>query len=170
MTDPSPWVLRFASHIPEGSNVLDLACGSGRHARLFLMSGHYVTAVDKNTEKLADIENYPGTEIISADLEDGSPFPLMGKQYGGIVVTNYLHRPLLPLLPDLLSLGGTLIYETFMDGNERFGRPRNPNFLLRSQELINSYHGKLNIVAYEEVIINDPKPAVVQRICAIRVK
>lgn len=170
MTAPSPWVLRFASHIPEGSDVLDLACGSGRHARLFLMTGHYVTALDKNTESLADLENLPGAEIIAADLEDGSAFPLLGKQYGGVIVTNYLYRPLLPLLPDLLSPGGTLICETFMTGNERFGRPSNPNFLLRPQELLNSFHGKLNIVAYEETIISDPKPAAVQRICATRLE
>ncbi|OUS13919.1 SAM-dependent methyltransferase [Rhodospirillales bacterium 47_12_T64] len=170
MTAPSPWVLRFASHIPEGSNVLDLASGSGRHARLFLMTGHYVTALDKNTENLADIEDLPGAEILTADLEDSTPFPLTGQKFGGIIVTNYLYRPLLPLLPDLLSPGGTLIYETFMDGNERFGRPRNPDFLLRPQELLNSFHGKLDIIAYEETIITEPKPAVIQRICATRIK
>ncbi|MFD2206885.1 class I SAM-dependent methyltransferase [Kiloniella antarctica] len=170
MTAPSPWVLRFAPHIPEGSNVLDLACGSGRHARLFLMAGHYVSALDKNTEGLADIKDLPGAEVITADLEDGSPFPLAGKQYGGIVVTNYLFRPLLPLLPDLLSIGGILIYETFMEGNEHFGRPSKPKFLLHSQELLDCFHGTLSITAYEEAIIGTPKPAVVQRICATRLK
>ncbi|WP_020593217.1 class I SAM-dependent methyltransferase [Kiloniella laminariae] len=167
MTDPSPWVLRFAPCIRKDSTVLDLACGSGRHARLFLMNGHYITALDKNTENLADIKDFPGVEVIKTDLEDGSPFPLAGRKFGGVIVTNYLHRPLLPLLSDLLEPEGILIYETFMQGNEKFGRPNNPDFLLRSQELLESFRNDLIIKAYEEEVLSSPKPAVVQRICAV---
>ncbi|KLN59466.1 SAM-dependent methyltransferase [Kiloniella spongiae] len=167
MSEPSSWVLKHAGYIPEDSDVLDLACGAGRHARLFLMSGHYVTAIDKDTNALNDLENFPGVEIIQTDLEDGSPFPLLKKKFGGIIVTNYLYRPLLPLLPELLAAGGVLIYETFMIGNEKFGRPKNPDFLLRPQELLDQYHPSLRVQSYEETTITEPNPAVVQRICAV---
>ncbi|WP_085902822.1 class I SAM-dependent methyltransferase [Kiloniella majae] len=170
MSEPSSWVLKHAGYIPEGSDILDLACGAGRHARLFLMSGHYVTAVDKNIDALDDLENYPGAEIIQADLEDGSPFPLSERKFGGIIVTNYLFRPLLPLLPALFIPGGVLIYETFMIGNEKFGRPKNPDFLLKPQELLDNYHPHLRVQNYEEVTITEPNPAVVQRICAVNSK
>ena len=135
MNEPSSWVLRHAGYIPEGSDVLDLACGAGRHARLFLMSGHYVTALDKNTDALSDLDNHPGAEIIRTDLENGSPFPLSNKKFGGIIVTNYLYRPILPLLPELLQPNGVLIYETVSVGNEKVGRPKNSDFLLKPQEL-----------------------------------
>ena len=167
MNEPSSWVLKHAGYVPEGSDVLDLACGSGRHARLFLMSGHYVTALDKNTDALSDLENHPGAEIIRAESEDGSPFPLSNKKLGGGIVTNYLYQSLLPLLPELLLPGGALIYETFMAGNEKFGRPKNPDFLLNSQELLDVYHARLRVQSYEERTIAEPNPAVVQRICAV---
>lgn len=167
MNEPSSWVLRHAGYIPEGSDVLDLACGAGRHARLFLMSGHYVTALDKNTDALSDLDNHPGAEIIRTDLENGSPFPLSNKKFGGIIVTNYLYRPLLPLLPELLQPNGVLIYETFMVGNEKFGRPKTPDFLLNSQELLDEYYSRLRVQSYEEGTIAEPNPAVVQRICAV---
>ncbi|WP_120495365.1 bifunctional 2-polyprenyl-6-hydroxyphenol methylase/3-demethylubiquinol 3-O-methyltransferase UbiG [Kiloniella sp. EL199] len=167
MNEPSAWVLKHAGYIPEGSDILDLACGAGRHARLFLMSGHYVIAIDKNIDALADLENYPGAEIIQANLEDGGPFPLSEKKFGGVIVTNYLYRPLLPLLAKLLIPGGTLIYETFMIGNEKFGRPKNPDFLLKPQELLDHYHPQLRVLSYEETTITEPNPAVVQRICAV---
>ncbi|WP_421780053.1 class I SAM-dependent methyltransferase [Kiloniella litopenaei] len=167
MSEPSSWVLKHAEYIPEGSDILDLACGAGRHARLFLMSGHYVTAVDKNIDALDDLTDFPGAEIIQADLEDGSPFPLSGKKFGGIIVTNYLYRPLLPLLTGLLIPDGALIYETFMIGNEKFGRPKNPDFLLKSQELLRHYSPHLRVQSYEETTTAEPNPAAVQRICAV---
>ncbi|KKJ75245.1 SAM-dependent methyltransferase [Kiloniella litopenaei] len=167
MSEPSSWVLKHAGYIPEGSDVLDLACGAGRHARLFLMSGHYVTAVDKNIDALEDLKDFPGAEIIQTDLEDGSSFPLSERKFGGIIVTNYLYRPLLPLLSELLIPGGALIYETFMIGNEKFGRPKNPDFLLKSQELLRHYSPHLKVQSYEETTTAEPTPAVVQRICAV---
>jgi hypothetical protein len=107
--------------------------------------------------------------FIQADLEDGSPWPLPGERFQGIVVTNYLYRPLFPVLEDALADGGVIIYETFMAGNERFGKPSNPAFLLRPGELLEAFRG-LAVKGYEEGPQMAPKPAMIQRLCAVRVR
>ena len=111
-----------------------------------------------------DAQSIPGVRFVQADLEDGSPWPFAGQRFGGIVVTNYLHRPLLPVLAGALAEGGVLIYETFMAGHERYGRPSNPNFLLRPGELLQAF-AALTVVAFEQ---GDTGKSVVQRLCAIR--
>jgi SAM-dependent methyltransferase len=163
---PSAWVLRFAHLVPAGGAVLDLAAGGGRHARLLLGLDHPVVAVDRSLDGLADLAAEPTLECIQADIEDG-PWPLEGRRFAGIVVTNYLHRPLLGRLAASLLPGGVLIYETFAVGNARFGRPSNPDFLLKPGELIDAFRPHLGIVAYEHGIVEAPKPAVVQRIVAV---
>jgi len=165
---PSPWVQRFAERVPKGGTVLDLACGAGRHARLFLARGHPVVALDRDTSRLTDLAGAAGLEIVQADLEDGGPFPLAGRHFAGLVVTNYLHRPLFPALIAALVPGGVLIYETFAQGNERFGKPRNPDHLLRPGELLEAVRGHLRVLAYEDLTVEVPRPAAVQRICALR--
>ena len=165
---PSAWVLRFAAWVPAGGEILDLACGSGRHTRLFLARGHGVVALDRDTARLADLAGTPRLEVLEADLEDGRPFPLAGRQFTGIVVTNYLYRPLFPALVAALGPGGVLIYETFAQGNERFGKPSNPDFLLKPEELLEAVRGRLRIIAYEDLIVDQPRPAAVQRLCAVR--
>ena len=164
---PSPWVVRFAGLVPAGGRVLDLACGGGRHTRFFLERHHPVTAVDIDLAGVADLTGRPDIETIEADLEGGAPWPLTDRRFAGIVVTNYLHRPLLPAIVAAVAPGGVLIYETFAVGNERFGRPANPDFLLRPGELIDAVQGRLEIVAYENLEVAEPKPAMVQRIAAI---
>jgi SAM-dependent methyltransferase len=156
----SDWVVRWAPLIPSGT-VLDLACGTGRHARYLLGRGLKVVAVDREPQEI------PGARFIQADLEDGSPWPLPGERFEGIVVTNYLHRPLFPRLAESLAPGGVLIYETFMLGNERFGRPSNPAFLLRPGELREAFAG-LRLQGFEEGAVTEPKPAMIQRLCAMR--
>jgi SAM-dependent methyltransferase len=146
--------------IPKGT-VLDLACGSGRHARLLAHLGYSVTAVDREPQVIESVR------FIQADLEHGSPWPLPGERFQGIVVTNYLHRPLFPVLADALAPGGVLIYETFMLGNERYGRPSNPAFLLRPGELWQAFGG-LHVIAFEQGAVAEPKPAMIQRLCAMR--
>lgn len=141
--------------------MLDLACGGGRHARFFADRGYEVLAVDREAQSL------PGIRFLRADLEDGSPWPLPGERFEGIVVANYLHRPLFPLLRDALAPGGVLLYETFMLGNERYGRPSNPAFLLRPGELWQAFHG-LQVIAFEQGTAVQPKPARMQRLCAMR--
>jgi SAM-dependent methyltransferase len=162
---PSPWVQRCAALIAPGGSVLDVACGRGRHSDMLAATGHNVTAIDGDTSRLTP---RPGIEIVEADLEDGSSWPLAGRMFDGIVVTNYLYRPLFPVLIDSLTPDGVLIYETFAIGNEHLGRPRNPDFLLRDGELLKAVEGKLRVIAYEAGRIDDPAPAIVQRIAAVK--
>ncbi|SMB27216.1 putative tellurite resistance protein [Sterolibacterium denitrificans] len=164
---PSAWVCRFASLIPAGGRVLDLACGNGRHARHLAGLGHAVEAVDRNAQALESLAGIPGIETRCADLE-GGPWPYIGANFAGIVVTNYLWRPLLPSLLATLDKGGILIYETYAAGNERFGKPSNPAFLLRKDELRFIVRGHLDIIAFEQGEVTQPRPSVVQRICAVR--
>ncbi len=169
--EPSAWVLRFAGRVPPGGAVLDVACGAGRHTRLFLARGHPVTAVDIDLSGLADIAGEPGLEALEADLEadleDGRPSPLEGRHFAGVVVANYLHRPLTPALVAAVAPGGVLIYATFARGNERFGKPRNPDHLAMPGELLDAVRGRLRVVAYEDLIVDAPRKAARQRLCAV---
>ena len=160
---PSPWIVQWAGLIPAGATLLDVAAGRGRHALFFAERGNKVTAVDRDTSTLPV---HPNIEAATADLEDGSPWPLPGRRFGAVVVTNYLHRPLFAALLDALEPGGVLLYETFMAGNERFGRPSNPEFLLKDGELLEVVRGRLSVTAYEARMISEPKMAMVQRIAA----
>ena len=164
---PLTWITRFADRIPGGGPVLDLASGGGRHGRYLLGRGHPVTAVDIDVDGLDDIAGTPGLEIIAADLETG-PWPLAGRRFAGVVVANYLWRPILPAVVAAVAPGGVLIYETFALGNERFGKPSNPDFLLRPGELLDAVRGALTVIAYELTEERAPRPAMRQRICAIR--
>lgn len=158
---PSPWVVRWAPLIARGP-VLDVACGDGRHARLFAARGLQVVAVDRQARALPKEISF-----VEADLESGEPWPFAGQRFGGIVVTRYLHRPLFPHLRDCLAEQGALIYETFMAGNERYGKPSNPDFLLHPGELLEAFSG-LGVVAFEQGTLTGSRPAVMQRICVIR--
>lgn len=165
---PSRWVQRFAPLIPAGGSVLDLACGLGRHARFLAARGYCVEAVDRDAAALETLQGIPNIATRCADLEAG-PWPYGGRQFAGIVVTNYLWRPLLPYLMAAMDKGSILIYETFMQGNERFGQPSNPAFLLRTDELRHVIHKHLELIAFEQGEIAGSRPAVVQRLCAVRV-
>ena len=164
---PSPWVERFSSLIPAGSKVLDLACGHGRHTCLLSSLGHRVEAVDRDAALLEPLAALPGVTTRCADLE-GGPWPFFNAAFDAVIVTRYLYRPLIPGILRLLETGGVLIYETFMVGNEAFGKPSNPEYLLRSGELLELVKGRLTVVAFEQGRIDQPRPAMIQRICAIR--
>jgi SAM-dependent methyltransferase len=159
----SSWIATWAGLVPPGATVLDIAAGKGRHTRYFAGRGHHVTAVDRDASGLGVADNI---ELIEADLEDGSPWPLAGRKFGAVVVTNYLHRALFPMLFDALQPGGILLYETFMAGNERFGKPSRPEFLLNDGELLELVRGRFSVIAYEARMISEPKMAMVQRIAA----
>lgn len=167
---PAAWVVRFLPLVPAGGSVLDLAAGSGRHTRLMLELGLRAVAVDRDLSRLADLGGNSDLETIERDLENGPQHgrPPFDRRYAGVVVTNYLHRPLLPLLVDAVAPGGVLIYETFARGNERFGKPRNPDHLLRPGELLEAVRGALRVLAYEDLEVGAPRPAMLQRIAARR--
>ena len=165
--DASPWVRRFSAAIPRLGRVLDLACGAGRHSAFLSSLGLTILAVDRDISSVESMQS-DTIQVQKLDLE-GSDWPLLGQQFSGIVVTNYLYRPFLDQLPDMLSEGGVLIYETFADGNAQFGKPSNPNFLLKSGELLAlAERSGLKVMAYEDIYLDRPKSAMVQRICAVK--
>ena len=155
---PSPWVLRWAPLVARGP-LLDVACGAGRHSTLFASRGIDVLAVDREPQSI------PGVRFVQADLEAGA-WPFANQRFAAIVVTNYLHRPLLPILAASLQPDGILLYETFMLGNERYGKPSNPSFLLQPGELLAAF-ADLQVLAFEQGRVRAPKTAVIQRLCAI---
>lgn len=165
--DVSPWVLRWAHLVAPGAVALDLACGQGRHARWLAARGAVVTAVDRDVVALATLP--VGIAAVAADLEDG-PWPLPDDaRFDVIVVTNYLHRPLFARLAESLAPGGVLLYETFAQGNERYGKPSNPAFLLAPGELLDvARTHDLRVAGFEDVTLGAPRQACVQRLCAVR--
>jgi SAM-dependent methyltransferase len=162
---PSPWVRRWSAFIRPGGAVLDVACGAGRHARWLAGLGFEVEAVDRAPELFESPP--PGVTVRGADLE-GASWPYEGRRFDAIVVTNYLHRPLMPHLIASLESGGLLVYETFARGHERFGKPSNPEYLLAPGELLLAVAGQLRVLGYEDLVVDDPRPAAVQRLCARR--
>lgn len=160
---PSAWVRRWAHLVPASGSVLDVACGRGRHALYFAERGRSVTAVDRDADALSGLP--PGITPCVADLES-APWPLPGRTYGGVVVTNYLWRALWPELLRSVEPGGVLICETFAIGQAAFGRPTNPDFLLRPGELLEVCR-ELQVVAYEDGVLDAPLRRV-QRIAAVR--
>jgi SAM-dependent methyltransferase len=165
--EASTWVRRFAPLIPKPGTVLDLACGAGRHSHYLASLDYSLVAVDKDIN-LVQASSNAQISPQQFDLELDA-WPLAGRLFDGIVVTNYLYRPHLDQLPQMLNEGGVLIYETFAQGNEEFGKPSNPNFLLKTGELLAlaSRH-KLKVLAYEDIYLDSPKPAMMQRICAVK--
>ncbi|MFM0595963.1 class I SAM-dependent methyltransferase [Paraburkholderia dilworthii] len=165
--EPSRWVRHWAHLVLAGGAVLDVASGAGRHARFFASLGHPVTAVDRDAAALDTLCDAPLITPLVADLE-GAVWPLPGNaKFAAVVVTNYLHRALFPQLLDSLAPGGVLVYETFAQGNESVGKPSNPAFLLAPGELLEVVRGRLRVVAFQDGFLAQPRPAYVQRICAI---
>jgi SAM-dependent methyltransferase len=165
---PSPWVLRWSRLWAPGSHVLDVACGSGRHLRALAAAGHAVTGIDRDAEALAPLAGVG--ETLVADIEAG-PWPMSGRQFDAVVVTNYLWRPLMPTLLASVAAEGWLVYETFALGHETIGKPSNPAFLLRPGELLDAVRGHAGgwrVIAYEDGFLDGPE-RLVQRIAARRV-
>jgi len=167
---PSAWITRFANLVPVGARVLDLACGYGRHALYFAARGARVVAIDRDATALATLTGVAGIETRLVDLES-RPWSSGDQQFDAIVVSHYLHRPLLGNLCAALAADGTLLYETFATGNEAYGRPSNPAFLLRAGELLElaaATKPSLTVVAFEQGLADiADRPAVVQRLAAV---
>ncbi len=162
---PSPWIQRWSPLIAPGSEVLDLACGAGRHMRHLAGLGHRPLGVDRSEEALASASAW-GTPL-QADIENEA-WPLAGRQFGAVVVTNYLWRPLWPQILAAVQAGGVLLYETFAQGHETVGRPSRADFLLRPGELLQvAAQGGLRVVAYEDGFLRAPE-RFVQRLAAVR--
>lgn len=164
---PSPWITEHATLISAGGRVLDLACGSGRHSIWLAQQGYQVDAIDRDASALAGMSHINNIHVHIADLEADEVYTF-NHHYDGIIVSRYLYRPLLNTLALILNPKGVLIYETFMLGNERYGKPSSPNFLLQPDELLDAYSPVLRIVAFEQGEVMQPRPAVMQRICAIK--
>jgi len=161
---PLSWIVQWAGLVPPDATVLDLAAGRGRHALFFAARSHKVVAVDRD---IGLMPAHPRIETLAAAFDDGSPWPLPDRHFCAVVVTNYLHRPLMPALLGSVAPGGVLLYQTFMAGNERFGKPSRPEFLLKDGELLELVRGAFSVTAYEARLISDPM-AMVQRIAARR--
>jgi SAM-dependent methyltransferase len=171
---PSPWVVRFAPLVDPRGLVLDVACGRGRHTREFAQRGCRVLAVDIDSSAGAVLASLNQVEFVCMDLEakvsrPGLPGALANRRFDAIVVTRYLHRPLMACLAYALAPGGLLLYETFAQGQQRFGRPVNPDFLLNAGELLTTF-AMLDVIAYEDGVMNDSGgyPSRLQRLCARR--
>jgi SAM-dependent methyltransferase len=162
----SAWVTRFASLVTAGGRVLDLACGRGRHARLFAARGCPVVAIDRDAAALAAIRDIEGVTPIVADLES-APWPTEMGRFDAIVVTNYLHRALFPNILGVLADDGIVIYETFARGNERYGKPSNPDYLLAPGELLAQIGATLTVIAFEQGMVGGATPSVIERIAAV---
>lgn len=165
--EPSPWVERWLGAATMRGRALDVACGRGRHVRLLRRHGFPVVAVDRDEDALRELAGEPGVECVRSDLE-AEPWPFAAESFACVVVTNYLWRPLLPLIVAAVAEGGVLVYETFLVGHERIGRPRNPDFLLRPGELRDAVRGELEVLGFEEGPEGQPPTAMRQRICARR--
>ena len=163
MSDPSPWIVRWAHLIVPRGRILDVAAGSGRHTRWLAAQGHAVTAIDRDAAAMTSLAAV--AEVVVADIEVG-PWLLADRRFDAVVVTHYLWRPLLPALVAAVDTGGVLLYETFASGNATVGRPANPDFLLRPGELLAAATG-LRIVAYEDGFLADPD-RFLQRLAAVR--
>lgn len=166
-TPPSPWMRRWRPLMADGGTLLDIACGWGRHTRWALAEGLRPTGLDRDVSGVADLTEAGVAEILAADLEDGSPWPLPGRTFDVVLVANYLHRPLFSRLEESVAPGGVLVYETFMHGNEAYGRPRNPHHLLDRDELLTAFPA-LSVVAFEQGAVDTCGPGVVQRIVCTR--
>jgi SAM-dependent methyltransferase len=163
----SRWIERWSHLVAPRGAVLDIACGHGRHMKWFAEQGHAVVGIDRSSEAVHTAENFG--EVVLADIENG-PWPLMSgdqaRQFEAVIVTNYLWRPLFPVIEQSVAPGGLLLYETFATGNETVGKPSRPDFLLRPAELLQTFKN-MHIVAFEEGFLENPA-RFVQRIAAFQ--
>ncbi len=143
-------------------NLLDFASGNGRNCIPLSKKNIIVTAIDKDQEKLNRYKNFKNINTVCFDLETKEEWPLVKEYYDVIIVVNYLYRPKITKLITLLKKDGFLFYETFSSGNESYGSPQNPKFLLKNRELLDTFSDELLPLSFYEGKINDKKISVKQ--------
>lgn len=167
-TTPLSFITKWLPQNMAGLTVLDYACGGGRHGKLALDRGAHVTFTDIDLENLSDLAIKENVTLLQADLEDEKQWPLVDRQYDVVIVTNYLYRPRLPDVFAAVKTGGMILYRTFAEGNEVFGKPSNPDYLLKSGELLIQVQGAFSVRHYEQGEVETPNSAIVQRLVAKR--
>lgn len=176
LTPPFPFIAAdattLATSLAPGKDrskhrILDLACGTGRHGRCYLKHAISVTFVDKDLSHVSDLEDHQHANLLCADLEN-APWPLTNQRFTRVIVTNYLWRPILSQILNAVAPGGALLYQTFGIGNEAYGRPSNPDFLLKKGELIEAVGANFTIIESFHGPVQAPKPAVIQRLHAVK--
>ena len=169
ISQPLPFIAKWLPDDLKAMNVLDYACGGGRHGKLAMERGAHVTFADIDLEGLSEFAINENVSLLQADLEDERRWPFKGRQYDVVIVTNYLYRPRLSDIFELVKPGGIILYRTFAQGNEVFGRPKNPEFLLQTNELHGVAQKNFSILHYEQGEVDTPNPAVIQRLVAQRI-
>ena len=164
---PNKWIECYSSLIPSGKGVLDLACGSGRHTGMLLHKGYQVTAVDIDIDLIKQNFSNKKLDIVKCDLEGLSSWPFGKNTFWGIIVVNYLHRPLYSKIMESLEKGGVLVYQTFADGHSQYGKPKNPDYLLKRGELKKVFDS-MRIMSYQHGYLSYPSPSIVQIICFVK--
>ena len=161
----SEWILDQINtlKIEKKINLLDFASGNGRNCIPLSKKNIMVTAIDRDQEKLNKYKNFKNINSICFDLETSEEWPLTKEYYDVIIVVNYLYRPKIKKLINLLKKGGFLFYETFSLGNEKYGSPKDPKFLLKDRELIEIFGEFLLPLSFYDGRLNDDKIAIKQR-------
>ena len=164
--EPSKWIMEQIESInivKNNINILDFASGYGRHSVKLANEGKYVTCIDKDQEKLNFYKDLTNIQAICFDLENNNKWPLKHQGYDIVIVTNYLYRPKIKDLANLVNKNGYLLYETFSEGNERYGRPKNSNYLLKERELIDLFENTFDVIDYFNGFTKEPKESYIQR-------
>ena len=166
---PSTWIIDNVNTITNNKElkILDFASGHGRHSTTLASNKRKITAVDNDSLKLSTYKNYQNIKTICFDLETEEDWPLKNNYYDIVIVTNYLYRPKIKKIGDLIKENGYLFYETFARGNEKYGKPTNPNFLLKNRELIKTFQTSFKILYYFNGQEISRKKSIIQR-CAIK--
>ena len=162
---PSLWIVKNLKNISKNCNILDLACGYGRHSIYAKKIGLNVTAADIDYEKLFYLKNVHNITVLRLDLEKKFNWPFKKNIFDAVIVTNYLYRPLFKNIFYSIKPKGFLLYETFTLENKQFGRPYNLNYLLKPRELLDlALDYEISVIEYEEIITHYIKPKAIQRI------
>ena len=164
----SRWVAENQKFIKRNGLILDLACGSGRNGKFLLEKGFNVVFLDRDISLLGWVPKASRSQVVKHDLENGTRWCFLPCSFDAVVVTNYLYRPIFADLLSIIEEGGVLIYETFSKGNEIYGRPKNPNYLLQPEELIDIVRPSMRIISFKEGYSDEGRKSITQKIVAIK--